>query len=49
MLSGVFIGVLGLYYLRWLNRRREKEQQKVYDMVEKIIGQLTQTLNLKGD
>lgn len=36
----VLFGVIGIYYLRWQNKRKEKEQQKVYELVEKIIEML---------
>ncbi|XP_053378195.1 inner nuclear membrane protein Man1-like [Mercenaria mercenaria] len=42
----VFVGVLGIFYLRWQNKRKEKAQQKVYDMVEKIIEMLKDNFEL---
>ena len=38
LLSVVLLCVLGIFCLKWQNRRKEKEQKKVYELVEKIIG-----------
>ncbi|KAL4226857.1 meiotic attachment of telomere to nuclear envelope [Mactra antiquata] len=40
LLICIFIGVLGIFYLRWQNKKKEKMQQKVYELVEKIIETL---------
>ncbi|XP_052781981.1 inner nuclear membrane protein Man1-like [Mya arenaria] len=46
LLMCVFVGVLGIYYLRWMNKKKEKEQQRVYEMVEKIIEILKENFEL---
>ena len=38
LFSVVLLCVLGIFCLKWQNRRKEKEQKKVYELVEKIIG-----------
>ena len=38
LFSGFGVCFLGIFFLRWQNKKKEREQLKVYEMVEKIIG-----------
>lgn len=38
IVSGLVLGIVFILYLRRQRKLHEKEQQHIYDMVEKIIG-----------